>query len=518
MQSGRQAVDVLVVGGGISGAAVAAECASRGLSTLLCERDDVGGVSSSHSDQIIPGALHFLRHHNLPYFNKVSKEKALLRQRAPHLCRELNLVDVPEPGGGRSPASRLWMWLFHHWLAGAEPAGVLQRCPTSEQLQPLRRPEAGPLLLREWLVDTARLVIENLVWARESGARILPHTEVLGARRQQGLWEVTLGTGPSQRTQCARCVVNAGGAQVNQVLLSFPEVRSRCRIGLKRKHFVLLAKWYPGDQGYVFQTVGAPLRVTPLPDHYCMVSQVCEPSSAEHGSSARDLGTRTLLETLSGFFARSFSSADVISDYLLQQPFYCDDGDPVSDQLEDYALDLDCGDGRSPLVSVFGGSFATHHAMAREVVELLAPYLHPLPAGAPEITPLPGGRLHSLSPEGFILDLAARYPWLPSGLLRRYCCTYGARARDLLEGCDCLADLGPELTPGLYQREAEFLVQTEWVRDSRDLLWRRTRLGLCTTAAQRQQLDTWIQGYLTSSTALQDYIMTNSKQGNRSLH
>jgi glycerol-3-phosphate dehydrogenase len=82
--------------------------------------------------------------------------------------------------------------------------------------------------------------------------------------------------------------------------------------------------------------------------------------------------------------------------------------------------------------------------------------------------------------------------WLPQRQARRYVRTYGTRARDLLTGMRGIEDLGQCLGADLYEREAEFLIDTEWARSAEDILWRRTKLGLRLAPAEIENLQRYL--------------------------
>jgi glycerol-3-phosphate dehydrogenase len=85
-----------------------------------------------------------------------------------------------------------------------------------------------------------------------------------------------------------------------------------------------------------------------------------------------------------------------------------------------------------------------------------------------------------------------RYGWLSPALVRRYARAYGTRITTLLDGCRTLADLGPEIAPGLYAAEAGYLMTHEWAASAADILWRRSKLGLALPADSAEKLDAWI--------------------------
>ena len=96
---------------------------------------------------------------------------------------------------------------------------------------------------------------------------------------------------------------------------------------------------------------------------------------------------------------------------------------------------------------------------------------------------LPGGDMRDADFEQFLADLSARYRWLPAGLVKHYARLYGTRAHDLLSGAASLDDLGAAFGPLLREREARFLIETEWAQTPQDILERRTKHGLHMTPA-----------------------------------
>jgi glycerol-3-phosphate dehydrogenase len=166
----------------------------------------------------------------------------------------------------------------------------------------------------------------------------------------------------------------------------------------------------------------------------------------------------------------------VLWSYSGVRPLVDDDVSNPSRVTRDYALELDHAP--APLLSVFGGKITTYRKLAESAVDLLARELRYHARGWTTTGILPGGDLPGGSFARFLRTLARRYPWLPAPLRERYAQAYGTRVELLLAGASSLTDLGPELTPGLHEREAEYLCREEWARSAEDILWRRTKLGL----------------------------------------
>jgi glycerol-3-phosphate dehydrogenase len=92
----------------------------------------------------------------------------------------------------------------------------------------------------------------------------------------------------------------------------------------------------------------------------------------------------------------------------------------------------------------------------------------------------------------YLASLAARHPWMPAPLLRRYARTYGTRAERILQGARDVAGLGEEVLPGLYAREIDYLRREEWAVTAEDILYRRSKLALHVPADGPEVLDRWL--------------------------
>src|SRR5580765_4088219 len=207
--------DLLVIGGGINGAAIARDAAGRGLDVLLVEKDDLASHTSSASSKLIHGGLRYLEQYEFALVRESLHEREILLRTAPHLVRPLKFV-LPDPPGGRP----FWLiragLLLYDLLAGR---GSLPRSRAVGRKDaalgtPLR---PGLSLATYWdaWVDDSRLVVLNALDAHERGAEIATRTELISARRDGDAWTATLSGG---RVVAARMIVNAAGPWVADVL------------------------------------------------------------------------------------------------------------------------------------------------------------------------------------------------------------------------------------------------------------------------------------------------------------
>jgi len=134
---------------------------------------------------------------------------------------------------------------------------------------------------------------------------------------------------------------------------------------------------------------------------------------------------------------------------------------------------------------VFGGKITTYRRLAEAAMARLAPCLGRRAGNWTSAAALPGGDLPRQDFAAFHADCARRWPWLPAPTLLRACRAYGTRLESILGGARRLADLGIHFGAGLTEAEVAHLVDREWALSEDDVLWRRTKLGLHLSPAER---------------------------------
>lgn len=104
---------------------------------------------------------------------------------------------------------------------------------------------------------------------------------------------------------------------------------------------------------------------------------------------------------------------------------------------------------------------------------------------------MPGGNFETQTT--LLAELATQFPWLPQEQLARYVRSYGTLCREFLDEARSLEELGEDFGGGLTECEVRYLCGREWAVSSEDILWRRTKLGLHLSVAQRQRLNEYLQ-------------------------
>src|SRR5450432_645010 len=210
--------DMIVVGGGATGAGVATDAASRGYDVLLLEQSDFGQGTSSRSTKLAHGGVRYLEQGNIGLVMEALKERGLLLQNAPHLVHDMAFI-VPNYDWCEAPFYGLGLKLYQV-LAGKYGFGtsrILSKEETLEHLPTLKTEGLrGGAVYFDGQFDDARLLIHMAVTAHEQGATLLNYAEVAGLIKDDqefvnGITARDVETG-KEFSATAKVVINATGA------------------------------------------------------------------------------------------------------------------------------------------------------------------------------------------------------------------------------------------------------------------------------------------------------------------
>ena len=490
--------DVFVVGGGINGAGIARDLAGRGCRVMLCEKDDLAQHTSSSSTKLIHGGLRYLEYYEFSLVRKALAEREVLLKSAPHIMWPLRFVMPHDPGMRPVWMIRAGLFLYDH-LARREvlPASNtidLRRHPAGRPLKP--RFTKGFVYSDGW-VDDARLVVLCATDAADRGATILTRWRCVDARRGAAGWQLQLeSTTGEQRQVNARALVNAAGPWAAQFLGEQAHMPRSKALRLVKGSHIVVPRLFEHDHAYIFQNPDKRvIFAIPYEGDFTLIGTTDVEHHGAVGEARIDAGeTAYLCEQASRYFERAVTPDQVVWSYSGVRPLLDDEsGDPAA-VTRDYLLDLDTT--AAPLLTVWGGKITTFRKLAEEAADLLAAPLA-LDRGAwTRGARLPGGDLSAWigkagRPDSdfakFVQAVRLRHPQLPEALCLRLARGYGARIEILLGE----HALGGEVAPGLFEAELFYLHEHEWARSADDVLWRRTKLGLHYTPAQRATVASW---------------------------
>ncbi len=333
------------------------------------------------------------------------------------------------------------------------------------------------------------MVVLNAVDAQARGATILTRTKVVSVKRQQNFWDITTEdqiTGATS-TYRARTVVNAAGPWVAEVLGQTLNVESSESVRLVRGSHIVVPKLYDHDQPYILQgTDGRIVFAIPYEDDFTLIGT----TDVDHGADPQspvctDDETEYLCEFVSNYFKTPVTSSDVVWSYSGVRPLYDDGASSASAATRDYVLSLNT-DGAT-LLNVFGGKITTYRVLAEDVLAKLGNS-----RTWTEGVALPGGDFPWDTVEDKIAELQSSYSFLDRTWAHRLIRTYGTQAAELLGNAQSVDDLGRDFGATLTETELNWLYEHEFARTGEDVLWRRTKLGLRLSQAERQAVTDWM--------------------------
>ena len=468
--------DLLIIGGGINGTAIAREAALNGLSVLLVERDDLASHTSSASTKLIHGGLRYLEYYEFKLVREALKERERLLRAAPHLIYPMSFVLPHEH------AVRPW-WLVRLGLLLYDTIGGRTSLPRSRGLRasdtayraPLQRPGRGFVYSDAW-VDDARLVVLNALDAARHGAEIVTRTALLSARRDRNLWRATLSDGRDVTTSA---LVNAAGPWVADTLaLTGANARSGVRL-VKGSHIVV-PSLFDGDHAYMLQQPDKRIVFAiAYEGNKTLIGTTDVPVEQPEDAVIAPDEIDYLCEAANRYFTTQIAPADVVATYSGVRPLYDDGASEAKAVTRDYVLELDANGPK--LLSVFGGKITTARHLAEEALGKLG-----YPSTASQNAYFPG------APDDFGKLLAttrARWPWLNEAQSLRMARAYGTMLPDLIGD----GDMGEDFGGGLTSREVDWMVDHEWARTADDVLMRRSKLGLHLNEAAKSRVAAYLE-------------------------
>jgi glycerol-3-phosphate dehydrogenase len=488
-------IDLFVIGGGINGAGIARDAAGRGLSVVMCEKDDLAQGTSSRSGKLVHGGLRYLEYYEFRLVREALIEREVLLNSASHIIWPMRFVLPHSPDDRPAWLVRLGLFLYDN-------LGGRKKLPGTRTLDLTRDPEGAAVLdqytkgfeYSDCWVDDARLVVLNAVDAAERGARILTRTACTSIRRENGVWAIEMrdtlnGTVTSLR---ARAVVNAGGPWVNDIIGRVAGTNSRRSVRLVKGSHIIVPKFWSGQNAYLVQNSDKRvIFINPYEGDKALIGTTDIPyDGAPEDVSADETEIDYLITVVNRYFKEKLRRSDVIESFSGVRPLFDDGKGNPSAVTRDYVFDLD-ETGGAPLLNVFGGKITTFRKLSEHAVQRLAKFFPSMKGDWTASATLPGGEIPGADYNAFFETLRTDYPWMPRDLANHYGRLYGARTRAIVGNAASLSDLGQHFGGNLYAAEVRYLVEKEWAQTAEDVIWRRTKESLRLTPAQKAAFSEW---------------------------
>jgi glycerol-3-phosphate dehydrogenase len=479
-------VDLLVLGGGITGAGIARDAALRGFRTALVEKGDFGSGTSSESSRLIHGGIRYLEQYDFGLVLEASRERRVLLEIAPHLVRPLPFV-FPVYRGGRVPAwkVRAGMWLYdllaafhnvrvHRWL-GRQATLRLEPGLREKDLQ-------GAALYYDAQTDDARLVLATMRSAARAGALVANYAVATSLLKPDGrVRGATVRDVLSGRPYTVRAlvVVNAGGPWADQLRrLDDPSAEPLLR-PTEGAHVAVPRQRLGHSYAVTFTSPidGRVMFILPWGDSSYVGTTDTDTGVSPDEVRATASDVVYLLRSANAVFPQArLSPADVIATWAGLRPLlHPDRAVAPSEASREHRI----VESASGLLTIAGGKLTTYRLMGRDMVDRVAARLHALdgrPRAARPRTdrqPLPGGETADL--EVLVKAAAAR---VPETTARHLVGRYGSEAAAVLNLVDRERALGDPIVAGRPDiwAEVKHAVEREMVVRLADLLVRRLRL------------------------------------------
>ena len=294
----------------------------------------------------------------------------------------------------------------------------------------------------------------------------------------------------------ARALVNSAGPWVEDVVERVVGRNSSYRVRLVKGSHIVVPKFWDGPQAYLFQNDDKRvIFVNPYEGDLCLIGTTDipytgRPEEAAIGQDEIDY----LLKVVNRYARTPLRPSDIVSSFSGVRPLYDNDADAnASAVTRDYVFEVDEPQGSAPLLSVFGGKITTFRKLAEHALDKLAKTFPTMGKAWTADATLPGGDLPDADFPAFLARLRAVYTFLPEPLAEHYAHLYGTRARALLGDAREMSALGKHHGALLYQREVDFLRDTEWALTPADVLTRRTKHGLHLTPDERTRFERWME-------------------------
>jgi glycerol-3-phosphate dehydrogenase len=479
-------LQVLVVGGGVVGAGVALDAATRGLTVGLVEARDFGSGTSSRSSKLIHGGLRYLEQLNISLVREALSERSLLLQRlAPHLVH---------------PVSFLFPFTHHGWERAYVGAGVTaydslgfslgqtRGLPGHRQLTRRGALQISPALKRSALtgglvywdaqVDDARYVMTLVRTAAGYGAHVASRTQVTGFLREgervTGVRATDLETGNEVEIR-AQQIVNATGVWTDEIQAM---VGGRGTINVRASkgvHLVVPRDRIQSSTGIILRTQSSVLFVIPWGRHWIIGTTDTDWSLDKAHPAASRADIDYVLGQLNRILAVPLTCDDVEGVYAGLRPLLAGESESTSKLSREHTVAHPV----PGLVMIAGGKYTTYRIMARDAVDAVA---HGLDG---KVAPSCTDRVPLAGADGYIALWNSRYSLARSSslhvariehLLRRY----GALIGEVLELIAADPSLGRPLAGAddYLRAEVVYAASHEGARHLDDVLARRTHASI----------------------------------------
>ena len=368
--------DIVVIGGGATGAGVAVDAAMRGYAVLLLEREDFGKGTSSRATKLVHGGVRYLEQGNISLVMEALKERGILLRNAPHIVHDLRFV-VPNYSWWEAPFYGIGMKVYD-LLAGKYGFGKSKILSLAETLQLL--PTIGQDGLRGGVIyhdgqfDDARLLIHLMATAADHGATVLNYAGVVGLRKDDSGFingVVAVDGESGERFEIStHVVVNATGIFTDEVRSMAEPTIERMVTPSQGIHLVLDRSFLPGDTALLVPHTddGRVLFAVPWHERTLVGTTDTPIDKVSYEPLPFEEEIEFVLETAARYLSHKPTRDDILSVYVGIRPLVKpigSTGGKTSALSRDHTIHID----NSGLLTIVGGKWTTYRHMAEDCVD-----------------------------------------------------------------------------------------------------------------------------------------------------
>jgi len=484
--------DIIIIGGGITGAGVARDAALRGLSTLLLEKRDYASGVSSKTTRLVHGGLRYLANFEIDLVAEALRERAILRRQCPYLITPMPIL-IPiyrgDPHGRAAISVGIHLYellsrekdIPHYFTAGTDRTLSMEPRLNREGLK------GSALFYDHQIILPERLVIENIIAAREAGATVLNHRAAEKIEETSEVVVVTARDALSGTAQAfrARVLVNAAGPWVDLVRKTGGIDRTKIIHPTKGIHLILPKL---SDQAlFITSRDGRMFFIIPL-DRWSLIGTTDTKYDGDlddvHADS--DDVNYLLAESRRVLPGLGLAKESILYTYAGIRPLAFA-GEHESKISRKHRVITEGKSGR--IITVAGGKYTTYRNMAEDVVDAACRKLGKKRRCETDAKPLAGSLPVDLGEylKEAVPQMAERFKIAPE-TVRHLVHFYGSRAETVLQ----LVKEDPRLAETISPESGDIYAQVvhgireEGARSISDVLLRRMHLGITSSRGEQQ--------------------------------
>lgn len=494
---GDETFDLLVVGGGVCGVAIARDAALRGYTVALVEKNDFAHATSAASSKLIHGGLRYLKNFELSLVRESLRERRTWTAIAGHLVTPLSFM-LPNysnrPGSSQRWLLRIGLTLYdllsydRNQLRDEDRKLPAHRVlDADEALRQVPGLDAHGLrgAVQYWdcqMFSPERLALECALDAARHGARLANWAEVESLRIEggqvRGATVVDALGGPGVEIK-ARTVVNATGPWADRLMPGEAGSSGSPKI-VRSKGIHVITRDLTGDTAVAFEGEHGHFFILPWRGHSLIGTTDTVYEGDPDAFAVTESDIEAFLRVINaGMPSAALQRQDVLHFYGGLRPLVESDpgGDSYSASRRSEVVDHGVEGGPRGMFSALGGKWTTARAVAEQVVDAVGTAMASNRPCTTHDTPMPGGGFETWAK--LLEELAARHPELDREVIEHLARHYGTRADAVMALADKDPALAEPIAPGRLERRAEvvFATRDEMARTLGDVVFRRTGLG-----------------------------------------